>query len=371
MNISRVVMLTGEYWNGLEYQRHYLAREFLKRGIQVYFVERLPQRPPSASLSHLRQWLFKEGYGSGTIKKKDIPGGLKVVNFRSLPPAACFRPLNRLLAKRAFAPYAEEFADKGTLLISYVPSYTQIDIAGLIHPAKTLYVSVHNYDADRVSPDLLKAEAEIINSDAVLAADSVFNTERLKRLAPKGKPVHRLAPGVDYELFRKADTGRPARYKKLCYFGGIGPHLDMPLYNALAKELEVTFIGVVDDSIRDLISPGIQLRPPVPAEELPGLLAAADMLGIFYKSSPYIDGVLPAKLFECLATGKPLLVSGMGETKPYADIVYDCTNNALKALDLIAGLPEAETPVKLELRRKLARDSGWGKRFDELMGMLT
>ena len=147
--------------------------------------------------------------------------------------------------------------------------------------------------------------------------------------------------------------------------------MDLELYNTLAETLEVTFIGVTDTKVKHLLSPRIKRVPPVPARELPALLASADMFGIFYKKSPYIDGVIPAKFFECLATGKPLLVSGMDETKPYSRVVYECGNNFETALNTIASLPNTETLGQLSSRQKLARTACWDNRYDELMTALN
>ncbi len=347
-----------------------MANEFLKRDYPVYFVERLPQRLPSTPLSDLRQWIFKKGYGNEQIINIS-PANLEVLGFRSLPPVQWLRLINRAILKNAFAPHQAKLQQGKILLISYTPTYTHIDLAALLRPSQSVYISVHNYDAFPVLPDLLKAEARIINSDTVLMADSAFNVARLKRLAALGKPVYQLPPGVDYSQFSRANTGRPSQYKSLCYFGGIGSHLDLELYNTLAETLEVTFIGVTDNQVKHLLSPRIKRMPPVPARELPDLLAAIDILGIFYKKSPYIDGVIPAKFFECLATGKPLLVSGMDETKPYSRMVYECGNSVHTALNIIASLPNTETAEQLSSRQKLARTACWDNRYAELMTALN
>jgi len=354
----------------LTYHAQNMANEFLKRGYPVYFVERLPQRMPTTPFSDLRQWLFKEGYGNEHVINI-TPANLEVLGFRSLPPVQWLRLINRAILKNAFAPYQETLQQGRLLLISYTPTYTHIDLASLLRPSQSVYISVHNYDAPPVLPDLLKAEAQIINSSTVLMADSAFNVARLKRLAALGKPVYQLPPGVDYSQFSRANTGRPSQYKSLFYFGGIGSHLDLELYNTLAETLEVTFIGVTDNQIKHLLSPRIKRLPPVPARELPALLTSADMFGIFYKKSPYIDGVIPAKFFECLATGKPLLVSGMDETKPYSNVVYECGNSFQTARNIIASLSRTETLKQLTLRQKLARTACWDNRYDELMAALN
>ena len=182
-----------------------------------------------------------------------------------------------------------------------------------LKPALTAYICDHNYDADRVMRDVLRAERQLIESADLLFADSCFLQDRLRRIS--GREVFACPPGADVAAFEAAFRGDELeRRKTVCYFGGIGVHLDLDLYAGLARNgVRVIFLGVVSPEVKDMLPAEIEVRPPVPNAELPGALKDADILMIAYKDSPYIRAVLPAKLFECLATAKPLLVSGWGE----------------------------------------------------------
>ena len=100
-NIDSVVLVTSNYWNGMEYQRHHLARRFAATGTPVIFVERSPQRWPRFSMKDLLEWYHRNGQGEGQ-EKKPLPVGIRVKNPRLLPPSTWLRPINRRIIKTAF-----------------------------------------------------------------------------------------------------------------------------------------------------------------------------------------------------------------------------------------------------------------------------
>ena len=138
----------------------------------------------------------------------------------------------------------------------------------------------------------------------------------------------------------------------------------------LATTLKVVFIGVVHPSVRKKIPADIEIRPPIANSDLPKILKNADMLGIFYKNSPYIQGVIPAKFFECLATGKPVLVSGLMEATPYLDTVFDVQGLAKIAIKTIKKLPAIMTSARLARQDVLAQEADWTNRFNSFMSCI-
>jgi len=229
---------------------------------------------------------------------------------------------------------------------------------------RVVYVNTHNYDADPSCPrSLFSAEAELVHRADALMADAAFNAKRLERYGP-AVSVGRAMPGVDVARFRAAGRGDEASRRRLIFFfGDIGRHLDIALYNALAERYDVAFLGIVDPSVAGLISQRIRILPPVAPADLPKAIRDADILTIFYKPSPYADGILPAKFFECLATGKPLIVSGLPETARFPEAVYDIDGDASKAMAIIDRLEETETEARRATRAAVAASADWSERY--------
>lgn len=99
--------------------------------------------------------------------------------------------------------------------------------------------------------------------------------------------------------------------------------------------------------------PNLRFLDPVPAEDVPDLLASADILLITLKS--YIPGAVPSKLYEAMASGKPVLLVASGEP---AAIVDRYQAGIVVEPDNISGLVSALQMLRdnPELRQELGRN---------------
>jgi len=357
-----VLFVSSNDWDHFWYQRQEFATRFARAGHRVFYFNRTLQRWPT--LHHFKTRFL--GAGRGTRPRNPRPEGLRVVTPLWLPPMRYLRFVNRRLIRRTAAPLGVE----SPVLIAGVPTYNTLDLIDRVRPVRVVYVNVHNYDGAVVVSHLRDAERELAQRADLLFADSEVNARRLEGLSG-GRVVHRSPPGVDYAAFRRARRGDEAeRRRTLYYYGGIGPHLDLELYGALAERLRVVFVGLVDPAVRGRVPANIEVRPPVTHRELPEALREADALGIFYRRSEYIRGVMPAKFFECAATGKPLLLAGVAEAEAWRDAVYVVDGSPDEVLALVEALAETETPERLGRRDALARDADWEARFRRFSGLV-
>jgi glycosyltransferase involved in cell wall biosynthesis len=75
--------------------------------------------------------------------------------------------------------------------------------------------------------------------------------------------------------------------------------------------------GLADDlALDDAVTFSTEL---LPTEELPRLIARADVGVVPYRSDVFTDGILPTKLLEYVATGVPAIVSSTPATRCYFD----------------------------------------------------
>jgi len=359
---SQDVVVFGDVdWATFSYQTQRIALEMARRGHRVFYVDRTLQQWPRPT--HLLQRLPRSG---AKIASTPPPEGIRVLTFLWPPPHRYLRPLNRLLVARSF----RGLGILDPLVITYCPSSNILDALEVLKPSYTVYINVHNYDEDRVLPDLLDSERVLAAKADLLMADSRYHRERLHRLSG-GRPVSLSLAGVDFQAFRpkrRPIPGKPPR--RLGYFGGIGAHLDLSLYNDLAKDLEVTFIGSVDPSVRRDLSPSIRLLPPVPNRDLPSFLSSMDALTYFRAPGEFSKGVLPAKFFECMATGLPFLYSGLPEVSVHDRLVHDVKGSPERARAVLRSLSRTETPARVSARIALGRSADWGRRMREFVSQL-
>lgn len=350
----KVVIVSNNDWDGLWYQRQQFATMYAERGHKVLFINKTLQRMPKIKD-------FKERF----VKKSKampnpVPEGINVISIYTLPPTRVFRWVNSQLLRKKLSSIGFDHPD---LLITYIPTYTALSIIDILNPVKTAYINVHNYDADEVVADLLKAEKELCKRTKYLFGDSIFNRQRVARIS--GCETYDSLPGVHTEVFSKAFRGDEVKRKKtIVYFGGIGSHLDFCLYNKLSEIYDVLFIGKFNsEELKAEVSSKIKVMPPVANQELAKLLKDADIIGIFYRQSQYIDGVIPAKIYECLATMKPVIATGMGEMEALKGLVYQAENTIESVSGIISTLDNTETDECRNQRIKAASEADWKNRF--------
>ena len=356
-----IIIISTNDWNGFWFQRQEFATRFAADGHRVFFVNRIPQRIPKPG--RIIRWLLARRQEKTIINP--IPEGVVVFRPFLLPPFHLFRWINRILWKRTWQRL-DVPRPVDPLVISYQPTYNVLDLLPLVSAKILVYVNTHNYDADPSCPrSLLDSEAEIVSRADVLMADAAWNVGRLEAYKPSVS-VHRAMPGVSVERFAASFRGDEAmRSRTMYFFGDIGRHLDVEIYNRLSEEFEIVLVGIADSSVAALLSPEIKIRPPVAPVDLPKVLRDADILTIFYKPSPYVHGIIPAKFFECLATGKPLFVSGLPETLAFGDIVYsfDSDSDPDRVIETAGNLGELETEQRQAARREVALSADWVERY--------
>lgn len=360
----KIVIISNNDWDGLWYQRQQFAKMYAEHGHQVLFINKTLQRFPK--MKDFKDRLINRKNNT-QIRENDIPKGVKTKTIYTLPPLSKFRFINSLIIKNTIdADYVN-----CDLLITYIPTYTAIDIINVLKPLKTAYINVHNYDADDVVADLLKAENEICSKVDFLFADSQYNMERLVRIS-KGRNVYDSEPGVDSKKFCLAYRGDEINTKKtIGYFGGIGYHMDFEFYNELSNNYNIKFIGKYnDDKVSKLVSSNIDVFPPVVNEELPNALRDIDILAILYRPTDYVNGVIPAKIYECIATLKPIIVSGLGNMDRLKEVVYTC-NGEVGDFNYIVDEKIKENDTRMQKCKSIASACDWEAKFRKLNDKLN
>lgn len=153
--------------------------------------------------------------------------------------------------------------------------------------------------------------------------------------------LHGLAQGLD-QILKVAETLREADGFRFVLVGD-GPEKRNLMETAKRRHLT-----------------NVQFLEPRPATEIPALVAAADLSLIMLKT--HLPGAVPSKLYEAMASGKPIVLSADGEA---AEIVQKHEAGlAVKPGDLDT-LTKALRVLKAEpaLRRRLGEN---GRRAAEL-----
>jgi glycosyltransferase involved in cell wall biosynthesis len=175
-------------------------------------------------------------------------------------------------------------------------------------------------------------------ADQVVVVSDGFRADLIARGVPAAK-VHTIRNGVDLERFRPAAPGDPrspaARDTRarlaarpgdclVLYAGTHGISHALPGVADAAARLDqhpirFAFVGDGSDKPRlrrrvtELGLDNVTLAAAVPPDEVPGLLAAADICLVTLRDVPLFATFIPSKMFEYLAAGKAVVGAVTGE----------------------------------------------------------
>jgi O-antigen/teichoic acid export membrane protein len=321
-----VVVLSSVEWDAA-WQRHQsFAAQWAKAGHRVFFVENTGFREPGwGDLGRVANRL-RRAFRGGRSRRVRAPKGITVVSPLVLPPTRrSFREANAaLLAPRLVDQLHDRGLRRGPVVFAYLPTATTLAILNELSPSLVVYDCVDNfYGLPSPPPRLAETEASLIARAGLVLTTSRTLYEDKKPLHPNVVELHH---GVNPAFFIAPPPDEPR--KRLCYFGTIWRALDYAPIRALAEAgYEIELIGPVKEPPPPLPE-NVIFRGAYPHEELPGMLAEFDGLLLPYGDDAYNRGVIPAKTYECLATGRPVLASPLPALAGLADVLTICRTPA-------------------------------------------
>jgi glycosyltransferase involved in cell wall biosynthesis len=207
-------------------------------------------------------------------------------------------------------------------------------------------------------------------ADTVIVVSDGFRANLIGRGVPAGK-VHIIRNGVrsgEFDPQARADPRLRARL-------GAGPGDCLVLYagthgisqgltsvaDAAARlagqPIRFAFVGEGADKqrLRDRVAElglrNVTLRPGIPHERVPALLAAADICLVPLRDVPLFSSFIPSKMFECLAAGRPVVGAVAGEAAQIlreagAQVVPPADSTALAgAIEVLAADPARRAAI--------------------------
>jgi glycosyltransferase involved in cell wall biosynthesis len=361
-----VVILSGVRWDFLWQRHHAIATMFARAGYPTVFVETTGLANPRPGRSTLRKVvarLRRARYGGPTSEK-----GLAVYAPLALPPTyRVFRGLNR----RYFLPWVARDLLQTTgpdpLIVAYPPTRTTLDLIPNLRPRAVLYDCSDDYEQFPGAPgDIADTERELLQ-----LADLVSCTSRrlLEKVRPARPDAFSSGPAVDYERFAVLqDDKRSKEIRTVCFFGSVSrERTSLAALRAIAEaDFEVRLLGDLGRVASNFLkTPGIDFRSEVPHAQLPGALAGVDAFVLPYEINGLTAGISPAKTYECLATGKPIVASPLPALKELAGHVY-LADRPEEFVEVLRELGELETEERVRARIELSCDNSWGTRFREI-----
>lgn len=359
-----VIILSNIYWYSLWEWSQKLATSFANVGFQTVFVETTSIANPRIDADSARK-IMKRLLHAGSSDKRlsDYPANVTVYTPLVAPPTyQVFRHLNRKIFVSKVVRDLRRLIDQDPVVMAFTPTQSTLDILSEIRPRLTWYHCASNYEAYPKAPsDIKRTERRLLELADVVTVDSGFLQEKHRNVRDD---ITRIEIGVDFELFNEVrTTSLEAPVQTVCFFGAMHKSkFDFDLVREVARAgFTVRLLGTLLDSAFAKV-PGIEYRGEVSHQTLPVHLHSADALILPYKINAYSKGIFPAKTYECLATGKPIIATPLPDLLPLNKHVY-IAEGSEKFVQVLRQLPELETPGEACARIELARKYSWDNQF--------
>ena len=233
------------------------------------------------------------------------------------------------------------------------------------------------YDCDREWEGL----PDLWEGSLARAADVVFaaSPDLSERLSPCSGNIALLPNGVNYPLFSAAGVSpvpRPAA-PVLGWAGTLYRDLDLsPVLHAAAAHPEWTFLLVGRQEDNPLLPrlrrlPNVELPGPCPLSEVPEHLARCQVcVNLLRESCPYSD-IVPGRIYEYLATGKPVVTMLWPEqVELFPDVIYGAYSPQEFTRLCEQALAEDRSWVA-QRRRDYGAAAAWSARAADVMQILS
>ncbi len=175
-------------------------------------------------------------------------------------------------------------------------------------------------------------ERIIYKNSAGIVAVSDGMAEGIRQVAEESKPIYVIPNGADLDLFRPdIDSGAIRRNKNwgnklvLLHTGAMGKITGLEFIINVADKLrsdqDILFVligegfkkGALKNRVEELALENVEILPSVPKQQLPPILAAADIATVIIGNFPIIERHASLnKFYDGLSSGKPILLNYSG-----------------------------------------------------------
>lgn len=373
----------GFFWKRNQTIFYLLSREvFIDRALfvnsAVWPIDLLQTPRKQLSQPHINNWKY--------IVPRAIDDKITSYTPSILPFAGRYRIMDRIslaLSRQVYARYQS----KPVILLVNTPIKGMWKNIDLLFPHAAVKIFDWSDDHEQFTDN--QSEKEIVakaihyyvsHSDLVITIN-----ERLTQKAKKLNPDSFTLPNATNMFTFPAgefcgSLPSPLRYLQKPIVGYMGwlneMRLDLELIEYLARSRATwNFFFIGPESHKDPLGPRIRMLPnvhivkPVAYQLLASVLALCDVCILPNKINAHTSGNDPIKIYDYLATGKPLVSTRTAGTERLSDYIYlaDTQEEFLAHLDrVIAG----NDPIAKEIRMRVAYENSWKHRFEEFLPLL-
>ena len=225
---------------------------------------------------------------------------------------------------------------------------------------------------------LMKKFQTIAKSAEVLTAVSEYLVDQTQCWT--GKEVKLLPNGVDVERFRDPtrvpDDLSYIPHPRLTFVGAVTSWIDLNILEYVAQQIpngHIVMVGPVMESTPEIERlesyDNVHFLGAKEYAEVPQYMHASDVLLLPRTCDPYSMACDPIKLYEYLATGKPIVSTSHPSVQRFADVVKVAGNKEEFVEGIHKSLHRSYNETMLQLQK--IDGLSWKIRADRLISFLT
>lgn len=378
---KHIICISPIGWDFL-WQRHQIFMTmFAQEDNQVLYLENL-NPSPAFDLSIFQKMLKRIAriILNPHQRRKYLLPNLTIITPLIMPGKNKFAEfINKNILLRLLVFYLKSKKIKNPIIWTYLATSPVLKLIDYLKPRFLIYDCVFDASLHPNSPkDIKVSEREIIKTADLIFTDSQYLFKKCRDININ---TYIIPPGVDFERF-----SNPAIIKdeiifeeipkpRICFFGGIDKmRLDIELIKYLAEKYPdwsiVLFGPVINTEISDLKLKNVYFEGVIPHAKLAGYLSQMDVLILPYKIIPFSKSIFPAKIFECMATGKPIVSTPLGELSSIEEGVIRIGKTKEEFAQAIKDSLISDTEIQKQKRLRIARENSWGQRFKEIKAII-
>lgn len=389
------IIISSIEWDFLWQGPQEIAARLARDGNRVLYVENTGVRAPKLRdagrvASRLLKWASTFTRGLRTISLN-----LHICSPLVLPPFG--GRLQRKLNRRVFLPLvrgaAVRLKMREVVVLTFLPTDTAVDLIALLRndAAAVVYYCVADFGELASKPSrLVQSEQQLVeNSDLVLA----HCQELALRCSERAKNIHVIPYGVNLEVFPSSNGSDPSvggkrpprtievtdlRRPIIGYVGGLHKYLDLSLITSMAQarpDWSWVFIGPAQVPLGKVASlANVHLLGEFQHHELAKQIERFDVGIVPYIISAFTETVVPTKINEYLAMGKPVVSTALPAVRDcyhWPGVVLACEprhESFIAAIEEALALPTDE--AARAHRREVAALSDWSTRLELICNLI-
>ena len=385
-----IILISGIEWDALWQGSQEIAGRLAKAGNRVLYIENMGVRLPTWKdkrriVQRLKSW--SRALRSRGVRQ--IATNLYVCSPLVLPPfgKSPQRYFNQWLL-RAILRVATSLGMRDPVLWTFLPTDTALDLINLFRARSSSKVVYHcTADFSELTPKaelLQKSERALLQLSDLVFVSCRQLAEHCERWNDQ---VHTFPNGVSFEVFNQnnGNGNRPdvsilsaLQRPIIGYIGGLHRFVDFDLLTEMARlrpDWSWVFVGPIQTSVGELARlPNVYFPGQQPHERLGQFLSNFDVCIVPYIKNAATATVVPTKVNEYLAAGKPVVSTELLTICDFNDLHRVLITAPSRSVDFLRAIEESLRPSTdsetVARRTKVAKLNDWQVHLETMCNLI-